>query len=239
MSEGEIVEQILNLLRKGVERRLLSDVPIGFFLSGGIDSSLSTALAAEVSTGKVKTFTLTYSNESTSEGKEQDRRWARWVAERYATEHHEEEIEFTNFPQNLKKILSCFDEPFSGVVSTYFLAQLISRHVKVAVSGDGADELFGSYLSHRLAFPLFNYAQYQQTGDVDLIRPFETQPEFLTRFAQQEDWNWRSELFVFSEVEKESLYAPDVGLAVKPFNTREHLRQAFTTLTANDPLNRI
>jgi asparagine synthase (glutamine-hydrolysing) len=158
MTEGEIVDRLLELLRRGVERRLMSDVPIGFFLSGGIDSSLSTVLAAELSSGPIKTFTLTYAEGSTTAGKEQDRRWARWVAERYRTEHHEETIAFGDYPESLRRILKSFDEPFAGVVSTYFLAQLISRHVKVAIAGDGADELFGSYLSHRLALPLANYS---------------------------------------------------------------------------------
>ena len=131
ISEEDAVERLLALLKQGVKRRFLSDVPIGFFLSGGIDSSLSTALAAELSGEKIKTFTLTYSNDSTTEGKQQDQQWARWVAQRYETEHYEEEIEFANFPENLRRVLGCFDEPFAGVVSTYFLSQLISRHVKV------------------------------------------------------------------------------------------------------------
>ena len=59
----------------------MSDVPIGFFLSGGLDSSLSTAIAAEAASGPIKTFTLTYGEDSTTPGKEEDRRWARWVAE--------------------------------------------------------------------------------------------------------------------------------------------------------------
>ncbi|MDP2388713.1 MAG: asparagine synthase (glutamine-hydrolyzing), partial [Acidobacteriota bacterium] len=131
--EDALTEELIRLLGQGVKRRLLSDVPIGFFLSGGLDSSLSTAMAAEA-TGRIKTFTLTYANESTTPGKEQDRRWARWVAEKYGTEHHEETIEFSNYPDNLRKILGCFDEPFAGVVSSYFLSQLIARHVKVALS---------------------------------------------------------------------------------------------------------
>ena len=239
MTEGEIVDRLLELLRRGVERRLMSDVPIGFFLSGGIDSSLSTALAAELSTGPVKTFTLTYAEGSTTAGKEQDRRWARWVAERYDTEHHEETIAFGDYPDSLRRILRCFDEPFAGVVSTYFLAQLISRHVKVAIAGDGADELFGSYLSHRLALPLANYAEYARSGDVSLIRPFETQPDFLARLAPMADWEWRHELMVFTDEEKSRLWAPDVSAAMGGFSTREHLRQLFARLSATDPVNRI
>jgi asparagine synthase (glutamine-hydrolysing) len=239
MPEEELVEQLLALLRRGVERRLMSDVPIGFFLSGGLDSSLSTALAAELCPGRIKTFTLTYGPNSTTEGKEQDRRWARWVAQKYDTEHLEETIAFGDFPENFRRILQSFDEPFSGVVSTYFLSRLISRHVKVALAGDGADELFGSYLSHRLAYPLAHFAEYQRTGDSRLIRLFEDRPEFLARLAEPADWAWRAKLLVFSEAEKAQLYSPDVATALRGCSTERHLREAFLPLCDADPLNRI
>lgn len=239
MTEEEITDRLLVLLKQGVERRLLSDVPIGFFLSGGIDSSLSTVLAAELSSSKIKSFTLTYSRESTTEGKEEDRRWARWVADRYGTEHHEETIHVSSFPENLRRILSCFDEPYAGVVSTYFLAQLMSQHVKVSISGDGADELFGSYLSHRLAIPLANYQHYLKTGQSALIRPFDTQLDFLSRMAEPQDWQWRYKLLVFSDAEKQALYAPDIASKMSAWSTLERLRQDFSALSARDPLNRM
>ncbi len=240
-TEAEMVDEFLALLRQGVERRLMSDVPIGFFLSGGLDSSLSTALAAELSPGRIKTFTLAYANESTTAGKDADRQWARWVAEKYGTEHHEETIEFSNFPENLRKILTCFDEPFAGVVSSYFLSQLIARHVKVALAGDGADELFGSYLSHRLAQPLANYPQYLETGDPDLIRPFEKRPEYLAslRESASSDWAWRAKLLVYSDEEKRALYSPKVADALATSITSGLLRETFAALTSTDPLNRV
>lgn len=238
--EEELVERLLALLRRGVERRLMSDVPIGFFLSGGIDSSLSTALAAEMSTSPIKTFTLTYAQGSTNEGKEQDRRWARWTAEKYGTEHHEETVEFSDFPENLRRIIRCFDEPFSGTVSTYFLAGLIAKHVKVAVSGDGADELFGSYLSHRLAQPLAHFREYQRTGERALIRPFDaSQADYLARLNEDEDWRWRAKLFVLGDEEKATLYSAEVAERMRGFSSRERLREDFARLTATDPLNRI
>ncbi len=239
LPESELVERLLSLLRRGVQRRLMADVPIGFFLSGGIDSGLCAALAAELSSGRIKTFTLTYAQGSTTAGKEQDRRWARWIAERYQTEHHEETIEQTDFSESLRRILRCFDEPFSGVVSTYFLAQLIARHVKVAVSGDGADELFGSYLSHRLAVPLSSYAAYVRTGNANLIRPFDTDPALLERLAGMDEAAWRQELCVFTDEEKSRLYAPDVAGVMRAFSTKEHLGREFARLTAVDPLNRV
>jgi asparagine synthase (glutamine-hydrolysing) len=237
--EEELVDEFLQLMRASVQRRLMSDVPIGFFLSGGIDSSLTTALAAEATSDPVKTFTLTYSNESTSEGKEQDRRWARWVSQRYATESYEEQITFSRFPDTIQKILKCFDEPFSGVVSTYFLSQLIARHVKVAVSGDGADELFGSYLSHRLAAPLANFPAFAQSGDPETIVPFESAPDYLAGLYEAEDWAWRSKLAVFSEHQKRELYAPDIALRSTGLSTPEEWRKAFDAGTAVDPLNRV
>lgn len=215
--EQEAADELLTRMRTAVRRRLMSDVPVGFFLSGGIDSSLTTALAAEVAPSRIKTFTLTYADGSTTTGKEQDRRWARWVAERYATDHHEETIAFSNYPESLRTILRAFDEPFAGVVSTYFLSQRMAQHVKVAVAGDGADELFGSYLSHRVAAGA------------------ENRPDL----AGLPDWEWRDKLLVFSDEEKDSLYSPDVRAALAGVRTRDHVRRAFEGLTARDPLNRV
>jgi asparagine synthase (glutamine-hydrolysing) len=217
----------------------MSDVPIGFFLSGGIDSSLSTVLATEVAGQRVKTFTLTYGNQSTTAGKNEDERWARWIADKWQTEHHEERIEFSSFPENFRRILRSFDEPFSGTISTFFLSALIARHVKVAVSGDGADELFGSYLSHRLAFPVAHYPRYAETGDARLIRPFELQPDYVAQFATEPDWQWRSRLLVFSEAEKRALYSRDVMRSLNGTSTAESFRPLFAALTARDPLNRM
>ena len=216
-NESEAADELLALVRQAVSRRLMSDVPVGFFLSGGIDSSLTTALAAEVAPSRIRTFTLAYSDDATTPGKEQDRRWASWVADRYGTEHHEESIEAADYPSSLRKILRAFDEPFAGVVSTYFLAQKMAQHVKVAVAGDGADELFGSYLSHRLAAGA------------------EPRPEEF----DGPDWEWRSRLLVMEDEEKRGLYSADVRAALASVSTRDHVRCAFAQLTARDPLNRM
>ena len=215
--EREVADELLARMRRAVGRRLMSDVPVGFFLSGGIDSSLTTVLAAEQSAGPIKTFTLAYAGGSTTEGKEQDRRWARWVAERYGTDHHEETIAVSGYPESIRKILGAFDEPFAGVVSTYFLSQRMARHVKVAVAGDGADELFGSYRSHRTAAGL-----HAASGA-----------------ATDPDWAWRADLLVMSDEEKCALYAPDVRAELKGVSTRDHIRAAFESLSARDPLNRV
>jgi asparagine synthase (glutamine-hydrolysing) len=223
-NEDEIADELLTRMRRAVSRRLMSDVPVGFFLSGGLDSSLTTVLATEVAPDRVKTFTLTYAGASTTPGKEEDRRWARWVAEKYGTEHHEEVIEVSDYPASLRKILRAFDEPFAGVVSTYFLAQRMAQHVKVAVAGDGADELFGSYRSHRIAAGLEDGAGSKRTQPAPENRP---------------DSAWRADLLVMSDEDKFALYSPDVRAALAGVSTRDHIAQAFEHLTARDPLNRM
>lgn len=242
LSEQEIAEELISRMKAGVKRRLVSDVPVGFFLSGGIDSSLSTALAAEVAPGRIKTFTLTYSEESSTPGKELDLRCAREIAARYGTEHHEEQMNYGDFQRELPAILSHFDEPFAGVVSTYFLARLISKHVKVAISGDGSDELFGSYLTHRLARPISEFCRARAEGraPADLGHFNEGQPrEFLERIAEPQDWNWKHNLSVFTDQDKHALYSDDARSLFNEFSTREHLASTMARLSAKDPTNRI
>jgi len=239
LDEEQIQSRLIELLETAVKRRLVADVPIGFFLSGGVDSALSTALAARASGQRIKTFTLTYSGNSTTDGKEQDTYWARWVARKYNTDHHEEQVDLGSFPEELPQILRAFDEPFSGVVSTYFLSRLISRHVKVAISGDGADELFGSYLSHRIALPLQRFSEYLQTDDHRHLEPCENQAELLAQLHGMPDWQWRSRLLVFREEEKLALYSPEMRSAMGRLNTETHLRDTFERVATTDPLNRI
>jgi asparagine synthase (glutamine-hydrolysing) len=232
LHEQDLADELLQRLQRGVQRRLLADVPVGFFLSGGLDSSLATALAATSSNTQVKTFTLRYRADSSTPGKELDLACARQIAKQYNTEHYEEELDFSRFQEELPAILTHFDEPFSGVMSTYFLSRLIVKHLKVAISGDGADELFGSYLSHRLARPLYEFSQ----GKTDDLGHFQDQPEFLARLASPHDWEWRSKLFVFTEEDKQALYQPE---ALGPYSSRDWMRGIFAGLTAQDPLNRI
>lgn len=241
LEEDVIVDGLLEALRTAVQRRLISDVPIGFFLSGGLDSGLCTALAATLSSGPVDTFTLVYGPDSTTPAKEKDRQCAALVSARYGTRHHEEAIGFTHLEEELPGIIGHFDEPFAGVLSTYFLARLINRHVKVAISGDGADELFGSYLSHRLANPIQAYLRGSGNGlsapEVDCLD--QRDKVVLKRIAENEDWRWRYKLVVFSEEEKQSLYDPAVAEQIGALSTADHLRRYFTDLTARDPLNRV
>jgi asparagine synthase (glutamine-hydrolysing) len=122
-----------------VRAHLVADVPVGVLLSGGVDSSALAALAAEH--GRVSTFSIGFAEKSFSEVE-----LARTIARRYGTDHHELVVE-PDAAELLPTIAAAFDEPFadSSALPTYLVSQLAAQHVKVALSGEGGDELFGGY----------------------------------------------------------------------------------------------
>jgi asparagine synthase (glutamine-hydrolysing) len=142
--EAELVEELRARMRDSVRAHLLADVPVGVLLSGGVDSSLLAALAAQETTDAVHTFTVGFAERSFDERDD-----ARRVAERYATNHHE--LLLHPDPTLLLPTLAeAFDEPFadSSALPTYLVSQLAAEHVKVALSGEGGDELFGGYYTY-------------------------------------------------------------------------------------------
>src|SRR4051794_32556544 len=142
--DAELVEELRARLRDSVRAHLLSDVPVGVLLSGGVDSAVLAALAAQETTDAVHTFTIGFEERSFDE-----RGDARRVAAQYGTNHHE--LLVRPEPQLLLPALAeAFDEPFadSSALPTYLVSQLASEHVKVALSGEGGDELFGGYYTY-------------------------------------------------------------------------------------------
>ena len=136
-------EELRELLRKSVQRRLMSDVPLGVFLSGGVDSSAITAFAAEAAGGeRMKSFCIGFEEASFDET-----RYARIIAERYHTEHYEEILSMERARELLPEIIGKLDEPMgdSSLMPTYLLCQETRKHVTVALAGDGGDELFAGY----------------------------------------------------------------------------------------------
>jgi asparagine synthase (glutamine-hydrolysing) len=138
----EATGEVRRLLEAAIRRRLVSDVPLGAFLSGGVDSSAIVALMAGAMGEPVKTFTIGFDDH---EGFD-ERPYARAVAERFATEHHEE-IAHPEAVELVEKLVYHHDQPFgdSSAVPTFLLNEVAKRHVTVALSGDGGDELFAGY----------------------------------------------------------------------------------------------
>jgi asparagine synthase (glutamine-hydrolysing) len=140
-SEEECLEGLEQRLSEAVRIRLISDVPLGALLSGGVDSSTVVALMARASSKPVKTFTVSFGSQDSSEAL-----YARIVAQRFGTEHHELVIE-PDIGDTLDKLTHVLDEPFadSSILPTYLISCLARQHVTVALSGDGGDELFAGY----------------------------------------------------------------------------------------------
>jgi asparagine synthase (glutamine-hydrolysing) len=136
-----LLEETRETIRGAVRRRMIADVPVGAFLSGGVDSSAVVAAMAEVSSGPVKTFSIGYENDEFDELP-----YARVVAERFATDHHE----FVVVPDAiavLPRIVRHYGEPFadSSAIPSFYVSELTREHVTVALNGDGGDESFGGY----------------------------------------------------------------------------------------------
>jgi asparagine synthase (glutamine-hydrolysing) len=150
-SEDEAELRMMDFLKESVKRRLISDVPLGVFLSGGIDSSAITALAQKEVPGKIKTFSIGFEDPSFDESK------YGWLASKYiGTEHHEQIMTPSDLLNIVPSLPDILDEPMAdaSILPTYLLSKFTRSHVTVALGGDGGDELFAgypTYLAHKFA----------------------------------------------------------------------------------------
>jgi len=237
IGEAEAAQHIRALLEDSVRLQMRSDVPVGAYLSGGVDSSSVVALMSRLGASNIKTFTLVYDDDLPN--KTSDRRFAQAVAKRYGTDHHEHVVRFQDVPDQLDAILASVDEPFSGVISTYFLTQSIAKHVKVALSGDGADELFGSYLPHRLAQPLAAAEQGAMIAGDARLAPFERDLDRLhVLLARGDEAARRMGQYLADDAAKRRLYTPQMQAAVADQASEALIRRLYGEAGTHDPLNR-
>ncbi len=141
-SDEDWIRELRHRLEENIEMRLMSDVPLGMFLSGGVDSSAIAALMKRMVDSPVKTFSVGYAEAAYSELS-----WARQVAETIGTDHHEVVIGMEDFFNALPRLVWHEDEPIAwpSSVSLYYVSQLAAKHVKVVLTGEGSDELFAGY----------------------------------------------------------------------------------------------
>lgn len=244
--ESYVKENILSLLEDATKLRMISDVPFGAYLSGGVDSSTIVALMTRFTEKPVKTFSLGYEDEL--KNKEADLYYARKVSKAFKTEHHEYIMSYKELIDEIENVIIAFDQPFSGTISTYFLTKLIAKHVKVALSGDAADELFGSYLSHRVAQPIYYFSRLYEkvrtnkltAGERALFVPCDIIfLEDLFNKSGGDEVKWRYSLCLFSDEEKKSLLSYKFMKHLREADTFALLKRNFDNLTATNPLNRI
>jgi len=159
---ADVEAELLELLTDALRRHLISDVPLGVFLSGGLDSSSIVALMRRAHNGPIKTFSIGFNDPSYDE-----LHYARLIAQRFETEHTELTVT-PDVAELMPKLVYCFDEPFadSSAIPTYYLSQLTRRDVTVALGGDGGDEIFAGYLTYQAD---------------KLARLYDRLPDFLAR----------------------------------------------------------
>ena len=184
--EAELVEELRARLRDSVRAHLVSDVPVGVLLSGGIDSSALAALAAEESSEPLRTFSIGFEERSFDELAD-----ARRVAGRYGTRHRELVLR-PDAALLLPALAEAFDEPFadSSALPTYLVSRLAAEDVKVALSGEGGDELFGGYYTY-----VADLLALRAGGAARLARPF---VERLPSSSARASFDYKAKRFVRS-----------------------------------------
>lgn len=163
-SENEIIEELEDILKESFKLRLVSDVPVGLFLSGGVDSSLVAALLSQGTTTHLKTFTIGFDDQKYNEAK-----WAKKVANFLGTYHTELYCTSKDVISTITRLPEIYDEPFgdSSAIPTFLVSNLTKKHVKVSLSADGADELFYGYPTN------LNYInEYQYYSKLKWLMPF-------------------------------------------------------------------
>lgn len=192
-------DRVYNDLERSVEYRMISDVPVGAFLSGGVDSSAIVAMMSKRTSVPIKTYSIGFEGQSDYD----ELVYARKVAESFGTEHIEKVVNAEDFKRLLPQIVEIFDEPIadSTCIPIYFLAQLAKENgTKVILTGDGADELFGGYTNWMKYAKMYPYFQaYNKLpkglrkvlsaayGKYDKVSPLY---EMLKRSEKDQDFFW-------------------------------------------------
>ncbi len=235
ITESEAGKHLREKLTEAVRYRLISDVPLGAFLSGGIDSSIVVGLMAEVSGSRVKTFSIGFDDNDYNE-----LRFARAIAERWSTDHNELIVKPDELAV-LPKLVRHYGEPYadSSAIPTFYVSQITRSGVTVALNGDGGDESFAGYdryAATRIADRIASLGFFgSATAALARLLPDSADPKNRVRRAKrflsvaheerpERYGNWVS---YFTAAAKRQLYAPSFAEAVGPRNARHWMKDLW------------
>lgn len=244
-----VAEELDALLVDSVERRMISDVPLGGFLSGGVDSSATVAFMARKAPDRVKTFSIGFTNKAYDELE-----FARLVVSRYATDHHEQVVS-PQISDVLATLVEHYDEPFAdaSAIPMLYLSKMTRQHVTVALCGDGADELFGGYRRYffgvleerlRARFPSW-FRQSVIRGAGRLYPKFDYLPQvfraktLLQNVARELGDAYFTSMTVFRDESLDSVLSPDLKRELGGYSTREHYCGRFARFQHLSPLQQL
>ncbi len=245
LTENEYCENIMGLLEEATRVRMVSDVPLGAFLSGGIDSSAVVHLMSKVSARPVKTFSIGFDDKEYSELK-----FAKIIADKFGTQH----TEYTVKPdaiEILPKLVWHYNEPYadSSALPSYYVAKMTRQDVTVALNGDGGDEDFGGYERFMAA----RFAEYLKIIPGPLVKFFASMlreslslKDFKTRLkrflliasrnCEERHYNWVS---IFRDDEKESLFTREFQNETKGRESSSYIRNAFENCGSDDVVDKV
>ena len=249
--EAQWIADCEQALRAAVESHLVSDVPVGAFLSGGVDSGLMVALMADILDRPVETFTVGFHDAGSAFIDE--RQYARMLAKRYSLRHREIDVT-PNLEEILWEIVEAFDQPFAddSVVPSYYVCKAAAAHVKVALTGLGGDELFAGYRRHLGLVLGERYARLPRWLRTGVIEPLVARlPEarnssdvvdHLKRFARSggapAPQRYQDSMATLPWAERRSLYRPETAERICAATTEEVILRPFTGCHADSTLER-
>ena len=234
-TEADAAAALRSVLADAVRSHMVSDVPLGAFLSGGLDSSTVVGLRAEASSTPVKTFSIGF-----GEPKYDELEHARAVAEHFHTDHHEMVVR-PDALSILDRLVAHFDEPFadSSAIPTWYVSEIARRHVTVVLSGDGGDELFGGYDRY---LPHPRVAQFDGLpipGKRQVARALwpllphgARGKSFLRHVSRDAEGRYLDSVAFFQRDEKRALYAGDLRHALRDADAERILGRQFTRFAA-------
>ena len=250
ISQGEAVEQARELINEAVRSRLISDVPLGVFLSGGLDSGTVTAFAARNSRKATKTFTIGFRDSKFFDESEQ----AREVAQKFGTDHYVVQVD-AQCAQHMATVVRHFDEPFGNptAILEYLLTREMRKTVTVALSGDGGDEAFGGYVRYAGAWMAQKYRRLPAVFTSGLMprlsrmlrddnrgqHGYRRIREFLESAWMPQEEMYLQWVGYFSESEKRAMYTPEFDRETGSRDSGTFLRELFHRGASLDPLTRL
>ncbi len=249
-SERQLCDEFHAQLREAVRLRLIAEVPLGAFLSGGVDSSAVVATMAGLSASPVVTCSIAFGEEAYDEA-----RYARMVADRYQTDHKVRAVDPTSFDL-IDRLVTVYDEPFadSSAIPTYRVCELGREHVTVALSGDGGDEAFAGYTRYRwldqdervrrrvprsLRRPLFGLLGDVLPGRAAWGSTLTNAKATLQSLARDLVDGYFHEISVIKDADRNRLYAPALRRALQGYRAIDVLRGHMDAAPADDPVARV
>jgi asparagine synthase (glutamine-hydrolysing) len=239
-NEEECLKELRSLLEESVQVRMVADVSLGAFLSGGIDSSTVVGLMARHSNRPVKTFSIGFHEDSYNELK-----YARLAAKKFETEHHEF-IVTPEICEVVDELVWHFDEPFgdSSAIPTYMLSKLAREHVKVVLSGDGGDELFGGYTRYATDRKRSRFARLPRPLREGLMQPLGRNlphgawgRNYVNNVALEPLDRYIEDISIFTRLNKPSLYTNDFKQRLNSSDAAARFREIAARSRSVNPID--